>query len=187
MGRAKPPIWAVIRAHVRASPRKTGILIVLVVVMIVVYARTFLKSGAPSEADASVAAPTGSSTSPATGSETVSTPERVSLSPPLPTGLTRNPFAVHLERFPIADGAAEPPPGEASPVEVLAPDPNEEIRAAASELLLQAIYYDESPLACINGEVVSPGREIAGFVVQHVEPTRVVLRRGRVDVALNLR
>ena len=59
-------------------------------------------------------------------------------------------------------------------------------RAAANELALQAIYYGESSPACINGQFLRRGQEIAGFVVERVEPTRVVLRRSGIEVALNL-
>lgn len=186
MSRAKPPILVVLKAHFRANRRKTGILAVLAVVMMVVYGRMFFKSGGPSPAGASVvvADPAPANTSTSAGSRPAKVTPRVTLSDPVPAGVSRDPFVVDLDKFARAPGESAIP---AQTIEIVEGDPHAEIRAAADELELQAISYGESPLACISGQLVLPGQEIAGFVVSSVEPMRVVLRRGSIEVALNLR
>ena len=191
MSKAKPPLWIVLRAHFRASPRKTGLLIALAVILVVVYVRLFMTSSSPSEAGAAVTDapgpdPTGVNPG-GTAHKAGPVAQRVPLSVPVSTRLARNPFVVDPSKFPITNSPVDPGPVSATPGEGPTADPNEMIRAAASELTLQAVFYGESPLACINGEVVSPGQEIAGFHVKRIEPTRVVLHQGGIDVALNLR
>ncbi len=185
-------MWAVLRAHLRADPRKTGVLIVLVVVMAIVFARLYLKSSVPNEANASdgggaVPSREGdtSGATDVTEREPATTPKRVVIPGHLPTELARNPFAVRLDRFPLAGGPTEPISTPSA--EVVEGGPDEDIREAANELALQSTICGGFPLACINGQVVSQGQEIAGFVVKSIEPTRVVLWRGGTAVALNLR
>lgn len=191
MSATKAPIWVVVRAHLRSDVRKTGVLVVLILAMVVVYARLFFKSGGTSTADASTTAVVPGV--PAAGAQTRnaredhSVPaERMTLSAPLFRKLARDPFAVDLGKFPFAAGAgqrmSDPPLGAD------AGDREEAIRAAASELVFQGIIYDgHSSIACINGQVVRPGQQIAGFVVKRVEPMRIVLQYEDVQVVLNLR
>ena len=189
MSSSKPPIWLVLRAHFRADARKTGILVALAVVMVVVYARLYHKSGSPKEADAAVEPVASAVTAPPTGTlgatdKPRGTRPRVSLAEPLSTQLARNPFAIELDQFPLAEGFVESSSPE--PTDLKGWDPDEDIREALRELILQSTICGAWPLACINGQFVRPGEEVAGFVVKRVEPTRVVLRRGNIEAALDL-
>jgi len=57
MNTGRPPIRVVLKAHLAASPRKTGLLVFLFVVMVVVYARWMMKEMGPEPAVATVASP----------------------------------------------------------------------------------------------------------------------------------
>jgi len=181
--------WATIQAHLRADPRKTGALAVLIVAMVIMYVRVFWKSSSPEDAEASAAAVVEEQQDPQTapvpaGLATGVSVPRVTLAQPLPRELTRNPFAVDLERFPPAEG---PDDSSEEPPEPAGGDPGEAIREAAGELVLQSTIYSDQPLACISGQVLRRGQEIAGFVVKSIEPTRVVLWRDGTEVVLNLK
>jgi len=58
--------------------------------------------------------------------------------------------------------------------------------AAAAELVLESTIVGPAPLASIGGRVVRPGDEIDGFVLERVEPTRVMRRRHEIRVILPL-
>lgn len=182
MREGQPPIWIVLKAHLRADRRKTGVLIALVAVMVVVYARTFWTSDAPQtvEASAPPAAVEAADDSSARSSRMV----RISLPEPPPQELDRDPFQIDLMQFPRTDGRPEPPEPTR---DFVGPAEDEDLYGAASDLVLQSTICGDSPLACINSRVVRPGEEIDGFVLESVRPTHVVLRRGGLDVILELK
>ena len=68
-----------------------------------------------------------------------------------------------------------------------APVVEDPIEAAARALVLQSTLCGETPLACINGVFLRPGQRVSGFVLEKVEPTRVLLGREGVKVELYLR
>jgi hypothetical protein len=186
MSRRKPSVWVVLRAHAKADPRKTAVLILLVVAMVVVYMRTFSKPSSPSEVVA-VAQPV--VTSPATPvpgtsarpSQNIGPAGRVALTRPLQTKLDRDPFAVDPSQL-----SGDPrPAGQAGAVSHRA-DPHQTVEELAHELELQSTICGKAPMACINGVVVQEGDDIAGFRLERVEPRRVILRRDGILVALNM-
>ena len=193
MSASRAPIWLVLKAHLRADARKTGVLVVLILAMVVIYARLFFASGVPSSAGASsgVAVPAAGLTPSGTEAprhEPGVLAERVTLPAPPSRKLNRDPFGIDLGKF---ASAIEPAPGlPGLPAESAPKNPEEEILAAARELVFQGIVHEtdgKTAIACINDQIVRPGEQIAGFVVQRVEPTRVVLQREDVRVVLNLR
>jgi hypothetical protein len=184
MRSARPPIWTVVRSHLRADPRKTGILIALTVVMVVVYLRMFSGSDVPGAANASAAAVKSTSPAGARQDDQGVGCDRLALDLPIPRELARNPLLADLSRFPSIEGTdggsvdvADPPErtGDGSK-----PGP-------VADLVLQITSCGDAPLACINGQIVRPGESIEGFVLQRVAPTHVVLRRGHLDVILKLK
>ena len=54
MSAAKPPIWIMVAAELRADRRKTAVLVLLLVVMAVIYVRWFLRGGSPASVAAGV-------------------------------------------------------------------------------------------------------------------------------------
>jgi len=184
MGNGRPPVWILIRAHLRGDPKKTAVLVLLAVVMVVVYARLFITTGGPQEvsaADQAVAAvpPVAAS---ASASENGPAEARVKLDRPLTRSLSRNPFTLSADRLSNASGA-----DGGLTVESLGLDPVERARAAAAELVLESTIVGSAPLASISGRIVRPGDEIDGFVLERVEPTKVVLRQNEIRVILPLR
>ncbi|GMU23738.1 MAG: hypothetical protein AMXMBFR13_38160 [Phycisphaerae bacterium] len=177
MNVSKPPIWAVVKAHLARDARKTTVLVVLAVVMVVVYARLFLGSGTPEEADAGQlavpvvpAAPLSAHTAAAGTAETRVRPGRT-----LRRELTRDPFEFNLQRYPV------------DPDIVIRQAPEESNASTQVELVLQSTICGTEPLAWINGRCLRKGQEIAGFVVEAIEPTRVVLQRDGARLELLLK
>jgi len=170
-----------VRAHLRGDPKKTAVLVLLAVVMAVVYARLFFIRGGPQEvaaADQAVVAASPATDPSVSASVTSPAEARVRLDRPLVRRLSRNPCVLGSEEpvdAPIEDGGSK---YEAS-------GPGSE--QATIDLVLESTIVGPAPLASISGRVVRPGDEIEGFVLERVEPTRVVLRRHEIRVILLLR
>lgn len=185
MGSGRPPVWILIRAHLRRDPKRTAVLVLLAVVMVVVYARLFFTGDSPQEASAAdravaVVPPTAA----AGGSNSATGPAeaRVKLDRPLFRRLSRDPFTLgsgHLVDTPGVNGR--------STSEAPGLDPTQQAQDAAAEFVLESTIVGPEPLASISGRVVRPGDEIDGFVLERVEPTKVVLRRHEIRVILQLR
>ncbi len=190
MSSLRPSAWAVVNAHLRADPRKTGVLAVLFVVLAMVVGRLWLGSGGAAEAEAQAgsqaAAGTANATPPGSGvpnAARIRARAKVSV-PAAPATQRADPFAVDADVFPRTRSDPDEEPGpEAPPTGGRA----DEIRAAAASLHLQSTLSGASPLACISGRVVQPGDRIDGFVVESIAPGNVVLRRDGVRVMLQLR
>jgi hypothetical protein len=167
MSAAKPPIWVAFRAHLAADRRKTVVLVVLSVVMLGIYARLFW-GASPAQA--------GAATVPANHTGAASNPPavltRMKPARPLVRDLARDPFAMKLERYQV-DQSAVP----AQPSARVAQTANPPV-AGQTEFQLQSTISGTLPMAWINGRCIQPGGVIEGFVLEQIEPTRVVLRRG---------
>ena len=188
MSSRKPPFWVVLKAHAKADPRKTGVLIALSVVMVAVYVWMFWTPPRTSEASTAanlVVAPASVAVTgkPAESSQSTTARARQELPQPLRRNLTRDPFAVDLSRFP---GSSETQPASGTSVTYSA-DPVKTIQDLAKELELQSTICGKKPLAHINGRVVQPGEDIAGFTLERVEPQRVILQRDGIRVALHMK
>lgn len=185
MGSRRPPVWILFWAQLRGDPKKAAVLIVLAVVMAGVYARLFLTKGGPQEVsalEAIVAEVPPTAVADVTTSETTPTEARERLDRPLVRKLSRDPFMFgsdHLVDVSNADGSET--------YDAFSPDPVQQARAAAAELVLESTICGSMPLASINGRVIRPGEYINGFVLERVGPTRVVLRRHKVRVILTLK
>ena len=167
MNAARPPVWVVLKAHLAASPRKTGVLVFLFVVMVVIYARWILKATGPNEAAAAVAP----AVSPGAAERAASpAPARFRLARPLVRELTRDPFAVRLDRFAADPDALVEPAAEAG-------TPDAPPAPACAEFVLQSTITGPMPMAWINGRCVQPGDEIDGFQLERVEAARAVLSK----------
>lgn len=184
----RPPIWVALRAHLAADRRKTAVMAVLLVVMVGVYARLFYKSPAKAEAGtAATAATTAAAPAPTQANQSVSAaPMRVRPKRPLVRDLDRDPFAVRLERFPVDPTAVTAAPAgtpTASPIMSTTPEP---APAPQQGFRLQSTICGTLPMAWINGRCIQPGESIDGYVLEQVEPARVVLRRGDEVVVLTM-
>jgi hypothetical protein len=172
MSATRPPIWVTLRAQLAADRRKTAALVVLSVVMLGIYARLFWGTS-PAQADAATIAAATSLSGKAGGhSTTILT--RIKPTRSLVHDLARDPFAVKLERFQRERSAVTTRPSAPVPQPANAPP-------AANNLplfSLQSTISGTLPMAWINGRCVQPGEVIEGFVLEQIEPTRVVLRRG---------
>lgn len=174
-------IGVLLAAHFRADPRKTALLIMLVVVMLVVYVRMFVKGvsvgAAVAGAEPSVVLPPAGPGRPA-----VTHPDRLPL-PEMPAReLQGDPFAVDLERYPPAPQGKKDDAGA-----VVSGHTDDSVREQAESLALQSTLCGPAPIACISGQFLRPGQQINGFVLQRVEPTRVILQREGVQVTLLLK
>ena len=187
MGSRRPSVWILIRAHLRGDPKKTAVLVLLSIVMVGVYARLFLSisKGGPQEVSAADVAPTAVPTvsvddTPPSGARAKKT--RVRLDRPLVRKLSRDPFTLGSD-FMVDSSSAN---GQATD-EARSLDPVQRARAAAAALVLESTLCGSMPLAAISGRVVRPGEKIDGFVLERIEPNRVILRRHEVRVVLPLR
>jgi hypothetical protein len=139
--------------------------------MLGIYARLFWGTSPAQAGAATIAAvpsPAGTGKNPATAFT------RIKPTRSLVHDLARDPFAVKWERFQMERRAVTTRPS--APVPQLASPP-----AAANNLpvfSLQSTISGTLPMAWINGRCVQPGEAIEGFVLEQIEPTRVVLRRG---------
>lgn len=89
-----------------------------------------------------------------------------------PPALGRNPFAVDQLAF------------KQRPVEVQTDsgDP----RPGASGLKLNLTFLGDAPRAIINGRTLHVGETVEGFTVERIELRRVILKRGDVEVTLEM-
>jgi len=185
MGNRRPPVWIVFWAQLRGDPKKTSVLIVLALVMAGVYVRLFFFKGSPTEASAAdvamaIAPPTTVVDVPT--SAAVPTETRVQLDRPLVRTLNRDPFTFGSEA--LEDRSND---NGLSTNGTHNLDPLQRARNAAADLVLECTVIGSAPIASINGKVVRPGDTIDGFVLERIEPTKVMLRRHDIRVALSLK
>jgi len=160
-------------------------LIVLAIILTGVCARLFLAKGGPQEvsaANAAVAVVPPPVDAAVLAPGTAPTATRMRLDEPPVRKLSRDPFMLgsdHLVGASNADGSV----GD----DDLSLDPIQRAQAAADELVLESTICGSLPLASISGRVVRQGEKIDDFVLERVEPTRVVLRRHDIRVILALR
>lgn len=172
MNATRPPIWVAFRAHLAADRRKTAVLVVLSVVMLAIYGRLFWgMSPAPAGAATCAVVP------PHPGGPGANQPvvlTRIKPTRPLVRELARDPFGVKWEHFQVDRSVV--PPRPSTPV----PQPANQRPAASghTDFSLQSTISGTLPMAWINGRCLQPGEAIEGFVLEQIEPTRVVLRRG---------
>ncbi len=181
MSNSRPPWLVVIKAHVAAQPKKSAVLGILFVVMVVIYARMFVLNGGPSAA----VADTPSKTEPRLAEMNPTAEkaqERIELDLERWPELPRDPFMHDVARYPIVEGM--PDEGEAIAEEH---DPRQHAIERARRLRLSSIMWqDGQAIALIGDRIVSQGDEIEGFIVEKVEPTRVLLARRGLRVVLKL-
>jgi len=179
----RPPIAVLIAAHVKAQPRKAAVLGILFVIMVGIYVRMYWSTYGPRMAEAHQPTPSGAVTEFAVRGDQ-SPPRRVTIHVPAQPELRRDPFRLDLSRYPVHRIDDEPD----HRITVTRPDADA-IRAEVERLSLQSILWQEdgTALACIGGRMVQQGDRIEGFRVEKVEPTRVLLEREGLRLALTLR
>ncbi len=179
MSTGRPPVWVVFQAHLRADPRKTALLAILALVMVGLYGRWLLGSKGlqPADAAATMTPVAIIGTGETTG---VVVPPAVRLSRPLVRTIDHDPFAIDLEAYPRVAGSVVATAANATGGVA-------EIRGSAGALVLQSTLCGPSPAACVNGKVIRLGEEIEGFVVERIEPDRVVVSRENVRLTLWLK
>lgn len=178
MSASRPPLWIALRAHFAADRRKTAVLVLLSVALAAVYARLFWGSPASAEAGAVAPQPTTAASPLESRTSAAPAPARIKPNRPLIRDLIRDPFAVQLDRFPKDPTAVTAPPVARAVPNV--PGARREMPSTADqpEFRLQSTICGTLPMAWINGRCIQPGEAIDGFVLEQVEPARVVLRRG---------
>ena len=165
MSASKPPLGVMIRAHLLADPRKTAVLAILALVMLGVYARILFKPKAVEAEPAAVSIlPTTVVNAEKSAPSADHRLERVSINRPMTRELIRDPFVpTHAILSAVAQNDDEEKP-----------------------LVLQSTICGPAPMACINGTFLKPGQKIYGYVLQRVENTSVVLRKGNAQLELLL-
>ncbi|MEA2708333.1 MAG: hypothetical protein QOF78_934 [Phycisphaerales bacterium] len=211
---AKTPrtLWDKIFAAVRNDPKRAGILTVLISILVVLQVRLQMndKDGGPSHANANAApGAANNSSAPGTGSDGLLAPAkpmdsatalRVWMdSPGAP--LTRNLFAVQLDKF----------PHDGSPVQTTNKDVVgfwdelaksmtsradvrkerrvlvENLARQASQLRLQSTIMGASPKAVIDGDLVGEGDVVATFRVLRIEPRRIIVEREGIKLEIQMK
>jgi len=83
-----------------------------------------------------------------------------------------------MDRFPTDPAAAVARPN--APVVPNQPGARPDVQPTAGQqdFRLQSTICGTLSMAWINGRCVQPGESIEGFVLEQIEPARVVLRRG---------
>ena len=174
MGAGKPPFWKVLKAHLRADPKKTGILSVLALVMVGMYGRMFLSGPSqsaeaqPVEPDVSVSPPVAAATEPDPARPPV---ERIEVVGVMADELVRDPFTSGADPWSRASSDSA----------------NRSMGDASFVLELTSTLCCDDPVAGISGRFLRPGDRIQGYVLERVEPTRVWLRKDGQTVELSLR
>ncbi len=190
----KMPVWM---RPLLADKRKLGVVAVLVVVMAVLWGRLLL-APAPRTAGAAVAViaeTNGSGANLALGTADADSALNSAVLDPLrypvvyidlPNELTRDVFALKEDRYQRLKPSN--PEGEAkSQVEVVDAMPEAElVRRAARGLALQTTMLGETPRAMINGQLLSPGDKIEGFVLLEVRERHVVMQMRGIRIELGM-
>jgi hypothetical protein len=195
-------LWDKLSKAIRKDPQKAGILTVLVAILLVLQFRLQTsRSEGPSQA---LAAPTGPTAgtpshnqwSPSDGTGQSAAPVDSATALRLwmnatPAPITRNLFAVDLDRYP-QDGhrVATAPRGGQGFWDDLAKSMSfradvkkerqtlvENLQQRASQLRLQSTLMGASPKAVIDGDLVGEGDVVASFRVLKIEPRRIIVER----------
>lgn len=106
----------------------------------------------------------------------------------LPTNLCRDVFTFDASRYTrVVKDEIAPRPVEKSVVKTT----DEKVRVTpgapqANGLVLQTTIQGEHPRAMINGQVLTPGQKINGFVLRKVLPRQVILEMNGVEIRLEM-
>jgi len=168
-----------IRQHALADPRKTVVLGVLFVLFVFILIHNFILPRTPGSAIAMSVSHKDSNTNKTVCTVTDMTGiirERVKLSKPLTRELIRDPFSIDLTVYQLDPSVVSEASGTSATSDKI--DQNKSIKDAIAELDLRGTTYGNTSVACINGQLVRPGDEVAGFVLEQIQPSYVVLRRG---------
>ena len=181
-------------AAIKADPKKSAVLTILVVVMVGMWVKMFfLNGGGPKTAVAATSAEaSGKGASGRAGKEGASTAMQEWLRAPVPT-VSRNLFAVKFDYFPQdaskINQTLVPPNGNGFWDQVAKSmtqqaDQNRDrqiriqnLQIQAAQLRLQSIMMGPQPKALIDGELVGEGDVVALFRVSKIEARRIIVER----------
>lgn len=198
---------------IRSDPQKAGMLTVLVAILVVLQVRLQMsqKDAGPARAVANTSPgqadnPTAHGSGNGGGAVASSKPLDSASSlrawmDASPTSLTRNLFAVELERFPYDGTRARTTHKETMGFwDQLAKSMTfradvrrerqvllENLARQASELRLQSTIMGASPKAVIDGELVGEGDVVASFRVLKIEPRRILVEREGIKLEIQMK
>jgi hypothetical protein len=191
----------------RASPKKSAVMVGLALILFVLVLRTMVGSSGPTSASASLTKQGPGTLSAAIGQSAEgyvhhATARDLAIlewarQPIIP--MTRNVFAVPLD-FYRRDGehggdlsvgagfwdrlakslSAHADQQEQRQILI------DNVRIMAGSLKLQSIVMGAQPSAMVNGEVVQQGSDIAGFRVMRIEPRTLIVERQGVRLAIEM-
>lgn len=221
-------LWHKLVTAVKNDPQKAAMLTVLVAILVVLQVRLQMsqKDGGPSRAVANTAAPGSSDHAPAHGTggsgsgsssgsgsggatddpfssarpQDAATALRAWMDAPS-APLTRNLFAIELERFPYdANRVHKPDKAAVGFWDELAKSMSfradvrkerqilvENLARQASELRLQSTIMGASPKAVIDGGLVGEGDVVASFRVLKIEPRRIIVEREGIKLEIQMK
>ena len=211
---AKAPrtLWDKIFAAVRNDPQKAGMLTVLVAVLVVLQVRLQMseRDAGPATANASAAPVVADNPPPfgAGGEHIASAAKPLDAAAALrawmdapAAPLTRNLFAVALEKFPH-DGSAVHTTNkdvvgfwdELAKSMTFRADVRKErqvlvenLARQASQLRLQSTIMGAAPKAVIDGGLVGEGDVVATFRVLRIEPRRIIVEREGIKLEIQMK
>jgi hypothetical protein len=198
-----------IQRTLKADPKKTGFLSVLLVVLLVMVGRLVLSGGAAPQPAGAAAAMTQrpNSNVSISVSQTTSAQNRTIRAAmqkwaeaPVPQ-VSRNLFAVRIEYFPV-DGSRTsslPQAGDgfwqrlekSMAVQADQRDKRENMIAnfkdEAAKLRLESTMMGPEPKAMVNGELVGEGNVVANFRVVSIETRRIIVEREGIRLEIQMR
>ena len=190
-----PTTWqARLVEELTRDTKKTVILAVLVLVGVIFGVRTLSKStpasagAAPTGTPEELAMLMGGQGNPTDARlKSYDTPQepRVDI-PKAEVVITRDMFAFDPSGFEVIETVVEPQ-DEETPIVVTDPDQVDAmkaVQAAAAELTLQSTMASDTPVALINGQVLSIGERIDGFTVTSISAESCVVAKQGVNVVL---
>lgn len=193
----------------RADPKKSGLLALLLLLLVVLVWRTAFSGGKPSPASAkSAASSIAGPTLPGASSpkQTAARPAGVSAAmaqwaeAPVPP-VSRNLFAVRIDYFPV-DGSRTTPQGSSEEgfwarlekslmLQADQRDKRENLianfRSQAAKLRLESTIMGPQPMAMVNGQLVAEGSVVASFRVEKIETRRIIVEREGIRLEIQMK
>jgi hypothetical protein len=198
-----------IQESIKADPKKTGVLSVLVIVLLVVVGRLVLSGGKslPNSAAAATAAVQANTAKFGTATPAPQQQNRTAMAAmqkwalaPVPA-VSRNLFAVKIEYFPV-DGSRTLPLAQTDDgfwqrleksmaLQADQRDKRENLIAnfkdEAAKLRLESTMMGPQPKAMVNGELVGEGSVVANFRIDQIEARRIIVEREGIRLEIDMR
>ncbi len=168
------------------NPRKAGLLVLLLAISLLLWGRLLLKR-VPRTASAQPVAAVSPTRAILAQAIMPAEPERPVVRVNLAETLSRDLFALDRRAYQPTKDARTAQETEKSPGQPV-DDKRQStaVRKAAAELTLQSVITGSQPRAVINGQMLSPGQRIEGFVLVRIDERFVLVERDGITVRLDL-